>query len=298
MISKAKIFENMVKIRTFEEGVQELFEKKILHGTAHLCIGQEANAVAAMHWVQHPFDYVFSHHRGHGHYLAYSSDYSGLLCELAGIPEGCCGGYGGSQHLHRGNFFSNGILGSTVPWATGAAYGIDRKMHCYHHGEIVFCWMTDGMMGQGVVYEALRMAEKYQVPCLYILENNHYAISTPAEESYKDVIEGLHLKYTYIKERDPMKIIGDMKKCVDFVREYRKPLVVEINTFRFCGHSKSDNMKYMDKKLFDEYKASDPFEIMKNILGRRAANIIAEATNEICDLLKKRIGYDLRKSDC
>ena len=120
---------------------------------------------------------VFSNHRCHGHYLAFTDDAFGLLSEVMGKATGTCGGKGGSQHLCRGNFYSNGVLGSIVPVATGIALAEKKK----GTGAVSTVFLGDGTLGEGVTYESLNMASLWQLPVLFVVENNHYAQSTPVE---------------------------------------------------------------------------------------------------------------------
>lgn len=288
-----KIFQQMVAIRTFEQELQSLYEKKILDGTVHLCIGQEMNPVCTLCFAERK-DFIFSHHRGHGHYLVHTKDYKGLLDEILGLPTGCCGGNGGSQHLHKWNFFSNGILGSTVPWAIGTAQYLKET----EESDMVFCWLTDGMMNQGVVYEALRMAVRFPGPILFILENNHYAISTPAPKDFSMLFKGIGLKYALETTRSPKRMLQAMERYVEYVRTSRCPLVIEIDTFRFCGHSKSDNMKYIDKDLRQQYIWDDPLGHLHDdleIAGMEPTQIRNEVENEIHHLFEERLRQASRK---
>src|SRR3990167_5669330 len=164
----------MLLIRRFEERVLELFSEGVLSGTTHTCIGQEAIPVVVMEHLQ-PQDIIWSNHRGHGHYIARTGDIKGLLAEIMGLPEGVCGGRGGSQHLCNGNFYSNGVLGSTAPIAAGMALAEkERKSDA-----IVVLFLGDGAFGEGVVYETLNLIALWHLPVLVVVEDNGYAQTTP-----------------------------------------------------------------------------------------------------------------------
>ena len=177
MTQLATFYERMFFIRRFEETLLDLFSLGKLVGTTHTYIGQEANAVGLIDHLDPDVDTIFSNHRCHGHYLAFTDDAFGLLCEVMGKAPGVCGGKGGSQHLCKGNFYSNGVLGSIVPVATGIALAEKRK----GTGAVSTVFLGDGTLGEGVTYESLNIASLWQLPVLFVVENNHYAQSTPVE---------------------------------------------------------------------------------------------------------------------
>ena len=171
MTQLAAFYERMFFIRRFEETLLDLFSLGKLVGTTHTYIGQEANAVGIIDHLDPAVDVVFSNHRCHGHYLAFADDPFGLMCEVMGKGPGVCGGKGGSQHLCRGNFYSNGVLGSIVPVATGIALAEKKK----GSGAVSTVFLGDGTLGEGVTYESLNIASLWKLPVLFVVENNHYA---------------------------------------------------------------------------------------------------------------------------
>ena len=177
MAPLAQLYERMYFIRRFEESLLDLFSQGKLVGTTHTYIGQEANGVGIIDHLEPERDVVFSNHRCHGHYLAFTDDAFGLLCEVMGKAPGVCGGKGGSQHLCKGNFYSNGVLGSIVPVATGIALAEKKK----GTGAVSTVFLGDGTLGEGVTYESLNIASLWKLPVLFVVENNHYAQSTPVE---------------------------------------------------------------------------------------------------------------------
>ena len=177
MTPLAQLYERMYFIRRFEESLLDLFAQGKLVGTTHTYIGQEANAVGIIDHLEPERDVIFSNHRCHGHYLAFTDDDFGLLCEVMGKAPGVCGGKGGSQHLCKGNFYSNGVLGSIVPVATGIALAEKQK----GTGAVSTVFLGDGTLGEGVTYESLNIASLWKLPVLFVVENNHYAQSTPVE---------------------------------------------------------------------------------------------------------------------
>ena len=176
MLNDAELYRGLCRIRHFEEAVLYAFPKGMFYGTTHTYLGQEANAVGVLAHLN-PGDIVFSNHRCHGHFIAYGGDLRSLFAELMGKATGVCGGLGGSQHLHWKNFYSNGILGSTVPVAVGTALAEKAK----GSKAITIAFLGDGALGEGVVYEGLNIASLWKAPILFILENNHIAQTTPIE---------------------------------------------------------------------------------------------------------------------
>ena len=154
MTSLSAFYERMFFIRRFEETLLDLFSLGKLVGTTHTYIGQEANAIGLIDHLDPEVDTIFSNHRCHGHYLAFTDDAFGLLCEVMGKAPGVCGGKGGSQHLCKGNFYSNGVLGSIVPVATGIALAEKQK----RTGAVSTAFLGDGTLGEGVTYESLNIA--------------------------------------------------------------------------------------------------------------------------------------------
>ena len=174
-------YEMMYTIRLFEQKIEELFEQGLIHGTAHLCIGQEAAAVGAVS-ASRAGDPIVSSHRGHGHFLARSADPAALMGEMLGKATGPCRGRGGSQHLCARDlafYGTNGITGGGIPTATGL--GLSEKVD--GSDKAVLCFFGDGATNQGTFHESLNMASIWDLPVVYICENNLYAMSTSVENS-------------------------------------------------------------------------------------------------------------------
>lgn len=264
----------MALIRRFEERILELFEQGELSGTTHACIGQEANAVAVMAPLR-PDDVVVSHHRCHGHYLARTGDVEGLLAEMMGRAGGVCGGRGGSQHLCRDGFYTNGVLGSTAPLAAGMAYA----EKCRGSGAIGVLFMGDGAFGEGTVYETLNLVSLWQVPLLIVVENNRYAQTTPL---HMNLAGGLLERVTAFG-LDAGEIDGDdvetlarrFERLVPLVRETGRPHVEIIHTYRLCGHSKGDDHRCPEE--LERWRARDPLAAQRRRLAPDRARLLDEA---------------------
>ncbi|MCC7009034.1 MAG: pyruvate dehydrogenase [Acidobacteria bacterium] len=242
-------------IRRFEERLLQLFSEGQLFGTVHTCIGQELSGLAVARHLA-PGDQVFSNHRCHGHYLARTGDVEGLLAEIMGRVTGVCGGRGGSQHICRDGFFSNGVQGGIVPIAAGLALAHQQRGLAH----VVVVFIGDGTLGEGVVYETMNIASKWRLPLCIVLENNLYAQSTPQAETLAGgVLEramafGLHARAGSTWQ--PEELADVVGASLDHVRSGRGPAFVKIDTYRLMAHSKGDDDR--DRAEVEAYWAKDP----------------------------------------
>ena len=243
MTSLAQLYERMYFIRRFEESLLDLFSQGKLVGTTHTYIGQEANGAGVIDHLDRERDVVFSNHRCHGHYLAFTDDAFGLLCEVMGKAPGVCGGKGGSQHLCNGNFYSNGVLGSIVPVATGIALAEKKK----GTGAVSTVFLGDGTLGEGVTYESLNMASLWKLPVFFVVENNHYAQSTPVELELAGSISAraaaFGIETDELETTDVEEIHAAAGRAVARVRETGEPYFLVLDTYRFSPHSKGDDTR-------------------------------------------------------
>lgn len=234
---------SLLYIRKFEEALLSLFQAGQLNGTTHTCIGQEEIPVAVMPLLRDS-DYVFSNHRGHGHYLARFDDPEGLLAEIMGKEGAVCGGVGGSQHIKRGHYFSTGIQGESIPVAVGVGLHLKNK----GEGNIAVAFIGDGTWGQGAIYEALNMASLWQVPLMIVCENNSIAQSTPAEKNFAGSMElrakAFNVDFCHFSDDCGVKEIQEiLTSAIGKMRLDSKPLVVEVKTRRLAAHSKGDDTR-------------------------------------------------------
>jgi TPP-dependent pyruvate/acetoin dehydrogenase alpha subunit len=252
-------YERMYFIRRFEETLLDLFSQGKLVGTTHTYIGQEANALGVISHLDPGRDVVFSNHRCHGHYLAFTDDAYGLLCEVMGRAPGVCGGKGGSQHLCKGNFYSNGVLGSIVPVATGIALAEKRK----GTGAVSTVFLGDGTLGQGVTYESLNMSSLWRLPVLFVVENNRYAQSTPIELALAGSIRergaAFGIDTAELDTTDVEEIHGAAEVALTRIRQAGEPYFLVLHTYRFSPHSKSDDQR--DPAEIEERRLRDPLKI-------------------------------------
>jgi acetoin:2,6-dichlorophenolindophenol oxidoreductase subunit alpha len=248
------LYKTMFLIRCFEERLLAEFSAGKVAGTTHVYIGQEADA-AGIFSVTDPQDVVFSNHRCHGHFLAYGGEPYHLAAELMGRSTGLVGGRGGSQHIQWRNFYSNGIQGGIVPVATGMALAEKNQ----RTGRIVLVFIGDGTLGEGVLYESLNMAALWKLPILVVLEDNHYAQTTPVEKSLAGTMVGRFSAFGIpVWERDTTDVLEVRLAAMEAVRYVRSgvgPGTLILHTYRFSAHSKGDDPRLPEElariRLFD-----------------------------------------------
>jgi TPP-dependent pyruvate/acetoin dehydrogenase alpha subunit len=242
-LSTEELYRQMITIRTVEERLLKLFSEGHLNGTVHTCLGQEACAVGVVNALDRVRDILFSNHRCHGHFLAYSDNVDGLIAELMGRSTGVCGGVGGSQHLHERNFYSNGIQGGIVPVAAGMAFAEKMKSS----SAIAAVFLGDGTFGEGVVYETFNMAALWSLPILFVAELNGYAQSTPtALEHAGDIetrAESFGIRSLAIDADDVLCVHQAGSHLISQVRESNRPALLCLRTYRLGPHSKGDDTR-------------------------------------------------------
>jgi pyruvate dehydrogenase E1 component alpha subunit len=246
-----------------------MFARGELNGTTHTCLGQEYIPVALQPLLAED-DFVFSNHRGHGHYLARFDDPEGLLAEIMGREGAVCGGVGGSQHILRGTFLSTGVQGESLSAAVGAALHFQRA----GRSNLALAYIGDGTWGEGAVYEALNMAQLWRVPLLVVVENNEIAQSTPRSRHMAGTIAGraaaFGVRYHHIGGCEITRIRAELATLVDEVRR-GSPLVVEFATHRLGPHSKGD-----DTRSPEELRAAQEHD-WYTLYGRALADRFAQA---------------------
>jgi 2-oxoisovalerate dehydrogenase E1 component len=243
----------------------------------HTCIGQEWVGVAVAAPLRED-DYIFSNHRGHGHFLARTGNVAALIAEVMGKTTGACKGIGGSQHLQAMRYFSNGIQGGMVPIAAGTA--MDTKLARRDRISVVF--IGDGTLGEGALYEALNIAARWELPLLVVLENNGYAQSTATRTTTAGSIEGratgLGLAYRRSDTWDPLALLEEAYRVVGTVRSGSRPLLWEIETYRLRAHSKDDNREKTEIERFAQR------DFLTQVLGlgdHDVESLVAEVEREI-----------------
>jgi 2-oxoisovalerate dehydrogenase E1 component len=278
-------------IRRTEERLLELFAEGRLNGTLHTCIGQEWSAVAVCAALKSQ-DWVFSNHRGHGHFLARTGDVEGLIAEIMGKATGVCGGHGGSQHLRAKNYFSNGILGGMLPVAAGVALAgkFEEK------GSIATIFVGDGALGEGLVYETFNLASKWQIPLLIVVENNGFAQSTDCQTTLAGSIRGraaaFGVEYREASTWAWQELLAVSESAVQHVRESQAPLILEVRTFRLKAHSKGDDNR--DASWVGQYLERDPIECFLRDGGRDAQSL----DEEVCTIVEQAVAQASAAEGC
>jgi 2-oxoisovalerate dehydrogenase E1 component len=246
-------------VRAVEERLLRLFSEGKVTGTTHTCIGQELAAISLADSLDKRRDIIFSNHRCHGHYIAWTDDVEGLLAEVMGKHGGVCAGIGGSQHLCGERFFSNGIQGGIVPVSAGLAFA--QKL-AGNRGIVAVC-IGDGTLGEGVIYEAFNIASKWSLPLLVMLENNLYAQSTSQTETLAGDICARAAAFafeTFHADTWQHERLGqEMQRAVDFVRTQCRPAFIRVDTYRLAAHSKGDDNR--DPAEISSFAARDPVNL-------------------------------------
>lgn len=271
----------MLLIRRFEERLFELFEAGELDGTIHTSLGQEAIAVGCLNHLDKN-DIVISNHRCHGHFLTRTNDVVGLLAEIMGRKGGVCGGRGGSQHIHKENFFSNGVQGNIFPVAAGMAFAEKKK----DSNSIVIIFIGDGTFGEGVIYETLNIISLWDLPMLVVVENNQYAQSTSILNNFTGTftgrINGFDISVDEIETNDVIKLYNKFSSIIKNVRNRKLPHVEIVHTYRLGPHSKGDDDR--PKEEIENWSKKDPLLIFQKDLSDGQ---IYKIENEITTIIKE-----------
>lgn len=266
-----KIYEQCFMIRAFERKAEKEFEKGAMRGTTHGCIGQELIPVLVMACIDRENDSITGTHRCHGQVLSYTGDPYRLACEMMGKSDGFNSGMGGSQHIRTGRYITNGVTGGMAAIGTGMAFSLKQN----HKKGLVVSFLGDGGFQEGYVQEALNMAQVYQAPILYVLENNRYAMSTPTAAytagNIKDRIAALGMAYGSADAREPEGLSQAVHHAFAHVRQTGAPYFLDISTFRLCGHSKSDSRAYMTEEEKARDAADDPVAKLRALLSESKA---------------------------
>src|SRR5574341_762898 len=261
------VYEQMVKIREFEEMVNELYMKALMPGLAHLYSGQEAVAVGVCEALRRD-DYITSTHRGHGHCLAKGAAIDRMFAELLGKEAGYCKGKGGSMHIadpESGNLGANAIVGGSAGIATGAAFSAKMR----GSDQVVICFFGEGALGQGVLYEVMNMASLWKLPVIYVCENNlyneytHYSETLAGEVTARPKAFGIRVES--VDGQDVQQVYETMQRLVERARGGEGPAFLECRTYRYYGHHVGDISRtyYRSKEEEQQWQADrDPLTIL------------------------------------
>ena len=264
------MYRDMLLIRRFEEKAGQLYGMGQIGGFCHLYIGQEA-VVVGLQSVSKPGDTVVTSYRDHGHMLACGMDADGVMAELTGREGGYSRGKGGSMHMfsvEKGFFGGHGIVAAQVPIGTGLGFAHKYK----EDGKVAVTYLGDGAVNQGQVYESFNMASLWHLPVVYVIENNLYGMGTSVArastvtELYRRG-ESFGIPGFAVDGMDVRTVRGAAKFAVEHARSGKGPILLEMKTYRFRGHSMSDPAKYRSKDELNRMKAErDPIELVKKLL--------------------------------
>ncbi|MGM8213439.1 thiamine pyrophosphate-dependent dehydrogenase E1 component subunit alpha [Virgibacillus sp. W0430] len=288
------LYKTMWDIRWFEEKVDEFFAKGMIHGTTHLCVGQEASSVGSCA-VLKPEDKITSTHRGHGHCIAKGAEVNRMMAELFGRTTGYCKGKGGSMHIadvDKGNLGANGIVGGGIPLAVGSALTAHMKKLNY----VTVCYFGDGATNEGSFHEALNLAAVWNLPVVFICENNQYGMSGPVKEMVKieniaDRAQAYGFPGATIDGNDMIEVMNTTQEAVDRARNGNGPTLIEMKTYRWKGHSKSDARLYRTREEEREWKEKDPIKRFKEVLI--AGDVFSE---EEAEQIRKQSKHDIEEA--
>ncbi len=261
------MYEQMVKIREFEERVNELYTRALMPGLAHLYIGQEAVAVGVCEAL-HRDDYITSTHRGHGHCLAKGASIDRMFAELLGKDAGYCHGKGGSMHIadqDTGNLGANAIVGGSAGIATGAAFSAKRQ----GKGQVAICFFGEGALGQGLLYEVMNLAQLWKLPVIYVCENNQYNEYTHFSETTAGELtaraSAFGIRTATVDGQDVRAVFAATQQLVEYARQGEGPAFLLCNTYRYRGHHVGDINRsyYRSKEEEQEWETGhDPIQTL------------------------------------
>ena len=278
------MYRSMLLIRRFEERCAQLYVEGKIGGFLHLYIGQEAVGVGAMSLLR-PDDYFITSYRDHGYALARGTDPRLLMAELCGKVTGISRGKGGSMHFYdvpTGNFGGDGIVGGHIPVAAGMGYGIRLK----GTDQVVLCFFGDGAVNEGAFHEALNVSALWDLPVVFIIENNRYGMGTPLDRasSVKDLYQrgsAYGIPRREVNGMDLLAVRTALGEAIDRARKDKRPTLLEAETYRYRGHSMSDPGKYRTKEEVEQMMQFDPIHLFGKRLVEQER--VAPSELEACD---------------
>lgn len=280
------LYRKMLLIRHFEEKCNQIYRMGKAGGYLHVYIGMEATAVGWLTQLRSD-DYIIAAYRDHAQPLLLGSDPVKLMAEIMGRADGYSRGKGGSMHLYdidRGFFGGWGIVGGHTPLGAGLAFGSKYK----GEDKVTLCFLGDGASNAGVFFESLNMAALWDLPCIFLIENNEFAMGTRLEYHASDTeLYKRGMPFGMMHERldgmDVLQVRKDAKRIIDKVRKEQKPALIEVMNYRFAGHGAADNDQslYRTPKEVDEAKLRDPIKLLETYM--KANNVMNEEKMEAID---------------
>ena len=289
------LYKKTLRIRRFEEKVDELFRQGRITGAVHTSVGQEAVAVGVAEALKED-DLVIATHRGHGHCIMRGSDIKLMMAELFGKATGLCGGKGGSMHIldaKRGMLGANGIVGEGLPIATGV--GMALKMQ--KSDRVCVCFFGDNASNGGPFHEALNVSALHKLPVIFVCENNLYGLSVPVSKTsaVKNIAvraKAYDIPGFVVDGMDVVAVHEEADKAVRRARRGNGPSLLECKTYRFLGHSRGDPPygPYRTKEELDEWKKRDPLLILQEF-GKLKIDEIEKLEAEILEEMESALQF-------
>jgi TPP-dependent pyruvate/acetoin dehydrogenase alpha subunit len=267
------LYRTLYTIRVFETECIKLYRQGLIIGYFHPYLGEEAIATGTCAALRQD-DYIVSTHRGHGHCIARGGELKKMVAEVLGREAGYCRGRGGSMHIadvDTGNIGANGIVGGGIPIGVGAGLGI----HIRGGDQVVVIFFSDGACNNGVFAESLNLAAIWDLPVVFLLENNHYAVSSPIEEMTRipDLYrraQGYGVPAYTVDGNDVLAVYEKTKEAIETCRKGKGPVMIEAKTYRHGGHHVNDPGLYMPKDRLEYYKSKDPVDTGRKYLLEEA----------------------------
>ncbi|MHA1781498.1 MAG: thiamine pyrophosphate-dependent dehydrogenase E1 component subunit alpha [Candidatus Thorarchaeota archaeon] len=290
MVDKKKLvdlYTRTLKVRLFESKVWDIFGQNLIPGTLHLYLGQEAVAAGVTAALEKT-DWIQSTHRGHGHVVAKGADMKRAFAELLGKATGSCKGKGGSMHITQ---FDAGVLGATGVVASGLPIAVGAALSCKMRGtkDVVACFFGDGASNNGTFGESLNMSAIWNLPVIWVVENNFYAMGTPIKwtcpsQSIAQRAEGYCIPNKVVNGNNALEVYEAVVEAVERARAGEGPTLIECQTYRMKGHSRFDPAKYRPKEEAEFWLSQDPVEIIRKIAIEQGA-----LTEKEADKIKKKL---------
>lgn len=291
-----EMYRRMLEIRMFEEQIRYLFLEGKMPGTVHQYIGQEACAVGVMAALKDD-DVIASTHRPHGHAIARGLSMEALMGELYGKTTGCCKGKGGSMHvgdLEKGMLPAIAIVGGNIPIVAGMALAFKLR----NEKRVAVSFFGDGASNEGAFHEGLNAAAIYDLPAVFVCENNQYGASTNIQRTLKlhdiadraaaygmrgDIGDGMNVFEVYERARN----------AVSLAREGKGPTLLELKTFRFCGHSRRDPNNYMTDEEKEYWQGKDPIPACEKIL-KHVGHLNDELIHQMHSRVEEKVDHAIK----
>ena len=290
---KIDIYRKMVLMRKFEEKAQEMYEAGKIRGFLHLYIGQEAVATGFT-WPLEREDYVLGAYREHGQALARCAEPGRVMAELFGKSDGVSKGKGGSMHLFdkdRNFLGGTAIVGGGLPLATGVGFAINYRKK----DAVCVCFFGDGAVNEGAFHESMNLASLWNLPILFVCENNRYGMGTAVQRASATVnlyrrAQCYAMEVESVDGMDVLAVLEMAERCVKTVRTEKRPIFVEALTYRYRGHSVADPEKYRTKEEIEEWRKRDPITHFAKVITsegtvtkKKLESIDAECEKQIDD---------------